>query len=64
MANQTHEPPHQCRMHYDPTVKGVWIGHGVDLHPLCGQSEYIGVTSVTEAVDCMKCARMMEQSPA
>lgn len=64
MANQTHEPPHQCRMHYDPTVKGVWIGHGVDLNPLCGQSEYIGVTSVTEAVDCMKCARMMEKSPA
>lgn len=61
MADQTHEPPYQCRMHYDSSRKGVWIGRGADLKPLYGQSEYIGVTSVIEAVDCMKCRQKMEQ---
>lgn len=49
------ETPYKCKMHYDSTVDGVWIGYGVDLHPACGQSEYIVVTSHTEVVDCLKC---------
>lgn len=62
MAGQTRKPPSWHQMHYDPTVKGVWSGFGGDLNPLCGQSEQIVVTNVTEAVDCQKCARLMEQS--
>lgn len=64
MKDSARKLPSKRQVHYDPTVKGVWIGFGVDLNPLCGQSEYIVVTSVTEAVDCQKCASMMEQSSA
>lgn len=49
------------QMHYDPEVKGVWSGFGSDLHPVCGQREQIMVTSVTEAVDCLKCVQFVER---
>ena len=49
------------QMHYDPTVKGVWSGSGSDLNPVCGQREQIVVTSVADAVDCLKCLRIMER---
>ena len=62
MADPTRKPPTWHQMHYDPTVKGVWSGFGGDLQPLCGQAEQIVVTSVTEAVDCLKCTRKMEQT--
>ncbi len=62
MADQTRKPPVKRQMHYDPSVMGVWKGFGGDLHPWCGQSESILVTNVTEAVDCLKCLRKMEQS--
>ncbi len=58
MADQIRK--HQ--MHYDRNVEGVWSGPGRDLNPACGQSEQIVVTSVTEAVDCLKCVQSMEQS--
>lgn len=63
MADQTRKPPSWHQMHYDPYVKGVWSGYGVDLKPLCGQAEQIVVTSVVEAVDCLKCVRKMERLP-
>lgn len=62
MADPTRKPPSWHQMHYNPTVKGVWSGFGADLKPVCGQSEQILVTSVAEAVDCLKCARKMKQS--
>jgi hypothetical protein len=61
MADQTRKPPTWHQMHYNPDVTGVWSGFGGDLHPVCGQSEQIVVTSVAEAVDCLKCVRKMEQ---
>jgi hypothetical protein len=61
MADQIHKAPIWHQMHYDPTVEGVWSGFGSDLNPLCGQSEQIVVTSVTEAVDCQKCVHGVEQ---
>ena len=61
MADQIRKSPSWHQVHYDPIVKGVWSGFGGDLNPLCGQSEQIVVTSVTEAVDCQKCARIMER---
>jgi hypothetical protein len=58
MADQIRK--HQ--MHFDPTAKGVWSGFGNDLNPVCGQREQIVVTSVAEAVDCLKCLHIMERS--
>jgi hypothetical protein len=49
-------------MHWDPTRQGVWIGNGVDLNPACGQSEYIGVTGIAEAVDCEKCRLILQKA--
>lgn len=57
MANQIRR--HQ--VHYDSRVEGVRSGFGSDLNPACGQSEQILVTSVTEAVDCLKCVHIMER---
>jgi hypothetical protein len=59
-VDEDRKPPYRCWMHYDSTVQGVWIGFGVDLHPACGQSEYIGVTGMAEAVDCKKCLHIMD----
>ncbi len=56
------KPPYKCKMHWDATRQGVWIGFGVDLNPACGQSEYIGVTGIPQAVDCRKCRHIMERS--
>lgn len=47
--------PYRSWLHYNPTVEGTWIGAGRLLNAVCGQSEYIGVTSHPEAVDCAKC---------
>lgn len=48
-------------MHYSTTVSGVWIGFGGDLNPVCGQSEYIGVTSHREIVECRKCLNALSK---
>ena len=48
------KPPYKWKMQWDATRQGVWIGFGVDLNPACGQSEYIGVTGIPQAVDCLK----------
>ena len=61
VADQTHKPPTWHLMHYNPNIKGVWSGYGGDLKPLCGQSEQIMVTGVAEAVDCQKCAHILER---
>ena len=56
------EPPYRSWMHYDPTVEGVWIGMGREMHPLCGQAEYIGVTGHATIVDCKKCLAAMAKN--
>jgi len=59
--HEDRKQPYACTMHFDSTVKGVWIGFGTDLHPACGQTEYIGVTGLPEAVDCQKCLGIMSK---
>ena len=61
MADQTHKPRKFHQMHYNPDVKGAWSGSGRDLKAECGQSEYIMVTNVIEAVDCEKCVKSMKR---
>lgn len=62
MSDTDRNPPYRCRLHYDAGVQGVWIGHGVDLNPVCGQSEYIGVTGNPDMVECKKCRTAMAVS--
>ena len=55
METSINKSPYKCHMHYDSTIQGVWIGFGKDLKPVCGQSEWIGVTDNVEMVECLKC---------
>lgn len=57
---EARQKPYRATLHWDPTREGAWTGFGVDLNPACGQSEFITVTSVELAVDCMKCRSAME----
>ena len=60
MTSDEKTKPYPCTMHYDPSVKGVWIGFGSDLAPACGHQDYIGVTCAASMVDCKNCLRSLE----
>jgi hypothetical protein len=52
--------PYNLMLHYDPTaVCTVMVGTGALMHPVCGQSEEIGVTQHPNLVECTKCKRIL-----
>jgi hypothetical protein len=57
--------PYILMLHYDKTVPTtVMVGTGALMHPICGQSEEIGVTNRPDLVQCTKCQRILKNSGA
>jgi hypothetical protein len=58
---EVREKPYRVTLHWDSTREGTWTGFGRDMSPACGQSEFITVTDMAEAVGCRKCRDAMER---
>lgn len=55
------DKPYRVTLHWDASREGTWTGYGRDLKPACGQSEFITVTDMADAVGCQKCRDAMER---
>lgn len=61
---EVREKPYLVTLHWDSTREGTWTGFGRDMSPACGQSEFITVTDIAEAVGCQKCLSAMDKQPS
>lgn len=62
--SDTRDKPYRVTLHWDASREGTWTGQGRDLNPACGQSEFITVTDMEDAVDCQKCRNAMGRHTA